>query len=201
MSDSRGWREAPSVVYCEPCAKTNARQLPSARIRFATASRLSPGKQHALTETRSCTGLVPLLDLKPEPVAEPEFSLKDIGIGGITIAGRLIEIASGESYADYLKRHIFEPLGMRADEGEAHPATLGAGPVQLEFDDVAVVADVRGLGLLERRRVPGHADEQEQHDDGREQSPPAAKPLRYHDTCLRNSLQPRSSPKIGRAHV
>lgn len=32
---------------------------------------------------------------------------------GITIAGRLIEIASGESYADYLKRHIFEPLGMK----------------------------------------------------------------------------------------
>jgi CubicO group peptidase (beta-lactamase class C family) len=32
---------------------------------------------------------------------------------GITIAGRLIEIASGESYADYLRRHIFEPLGMK----------------------------------------------------------------------------------------
>jgi CubicO group peptidase (beta-lactamase class C family) len=32
---------------------------------------------------------------------------------GITIAGRLIEIASGESYADYLRRHIFEPLKMK----------------------------------------------------------------------------------------
>ncbi len=32
---------------------------------------------------------------------------------GITIAGRLIEIASGETYADYLKRHIFQPLGMK----------------------------------------------------------------------------------------
>jgi CubicO group peptidase (beta-lactamase class C family) len=32
---------------------------------------------------------------------------------GITIAGRLIEIASGESYADYLQRHIFEPLEMK----------------------------------------------------------------------------------------
>jgi len=32
---------------------------------------------------------------------------------GITIAGRLIEIASGESYADYLQRHIFGPLGMK----------------------------------------------------------------------------------------
>jgi CubicO group peptidase (beta-lactamase class C family) len=32
---------------------------------------------------------------------------------GITIAGRLIEIASGESYAAYLKRHIFEALGMK----------------------------------------------------------------------------------------
>ena len=32
---------------------------------------------------------------------------------GLTIAGRLIEIASGESYAEYLRRHIFEPLGMK----------------------------------------------------------------------------------------
>ena len=28
----------------------------------------------------------------------------------------------------------------------------------------------------------------------RRSSPPAAKPLRYHETCLRNSMQPRSSP-------
>ena len=28
----------------------------------------------------------------------------------------------------------------------------------------------------------------------RRRSPPAGKPLRYHETCLRNSLQPRSSP-------
>src|SRR5207237_4444909 len=32
---------------------------------------------------------------------------------GITIAGRLIEIASGESYAEYVQRHIFGPLGMK----------------------------------------------------------------------------------------
>jgi CubicO group peptidase (beta-lactamase class C family) len=32
---------------------------------------------------------------------------------GLTVAGRLVEIASGESYADYLRRRIFLPLGMK----------------------------------------------------------------------------------------
>jgi CubicO group peptidase (beta-lactamase class C family) len=41
---------------------------------------------------------------------------------GITIAGRLIEIASGESYADYLRRHIFEPLGMKDSTFQLTPA-------------------------------------------------------------------------------
>ena len=41
---------------------------------------------------------------------------------GITIAGRLIEIASGESYADYLKKHIFEPLGMKDSTFQLTPA-------------------------------------------------------------------------------
>ncbi|HEY2411752.1 MAG TPA: serine hydrolase domain-containing protein [Pirellulaceae bacterium] len=41
---------------------------------------------------------------------------------GITIAGRLIEIASGESYADYLKKHIFDPLGMKDSTFQLTPA-------------------------------------------------------------------------------
>lgn len=39
---------------------------------------------------------------------------------GITIGGRLIEVVSGEDYASYLKRHIFEPLEMR-DSGFTLP--------------------------------------------------------------------------------
>lgn len=31
---------------------------------------------------------------------------------GLTVAGRLIEVVSKESYADYLQQHIFAPLGM-----------------------------------------------------------------------------------------
>lgn len=32
---------------------------------------------------------------------------------GLTVAGRLIEVLSGQSYAEFLKQRIFEPLGMR----------------------------------------------------------------------------------------
>jgi len=41
---------------------------------------------------------------------------------GITIAGRLIEIASGKSYADFLRRQIFEPLGMKDSTFQLSPA-------------------------------------------------------------------------------
>jgi CubicO group peptidase (beta-lactamase class C family) len=44
---------------------------------------------------------------------------------GITIAGRLIEIASGESYADYLQRHIFQPLGMKDSAFQLTPDQAG----------------------------------------------------------------------------
>ncbi len=32
---------------------------------------------------------------------------------GLTVAGRLIEVLSGQSYADFLKQRLFDPLGMR----------------------------------------------------------------------------------------
>jgi CubicO group peptidase (beta-lactamase class C family) len=43
---------------------------------------------------------------------------------GYALAGHLIEIASGESYADYVQRHILEPLGMR-DSSAAQPIPRG----------------------------------------------------------------------------
>ncbi|HUQ72801.1 MAG TPA: serine hydrolase domain-containing protein [Planctomycetaceae bacterium] len=41
-----------------------------------------------------------------EPGSKWEYS------SGLTIAGRIIEVVSGQDYADYLKARIFQPLGM-----------------------------------------------------------------------------------------
>lgn len=43
------------------------------------------------------------------------------------LAGRIVEIASGQSYADYLAEHVFQPAGMSSTTAEQpHPADLQA---------------------------------------------------------------------------
>ncbi|MET0132394.1 MAG: serine hydrolase domain-containing protein, partial [Kibdelosporangium sp.] len=39
------------------------------------------------------------------------------------LAARLVELVSGESYADYLRGNVFEPLGMRATTTSTSAAT------------------------------------------------------------------------------
>ena len=55
---------------------------------------------------------------------------------GYTLLGHLIEVASGETYADYMTRHILDPLGMtrssfRFDSTEASMAAVGYDPAGL----------------------------------------------------------------------
>jgi CubicO group peptidase (beta-lactamase class C family) len=67
----------------------------------------SPGagnQDRSLTEIADAIGELPL---EFAPGFKWQYS------SGITIAGRLIEIASGEKYTDYLQRHIFGPLKMK----------------------------------------------------------------------------------------
>lgn len=58
-----------------------------------------------------------LADLVPDILAEP--MLAEPGTtwrycqSGINTLGRIIEIASGESYADFMRERLFEPLGMK----------------------------------------------------------------------------------------
>lgn len=62
------------------------------------------------TEGKSLAEIVDLIGSRPlefQPGTKWEYS------SGLTVAGRLIEVLSGESYADYLKKHIFDPLEMR----------------------------------------------------------------------------------------
>jgi CubicO group peptidase (beta-lactamase class C family) len=50
--------------------------------------------------------------LATQPLAFPPGSQWQYS-SGLTVAGRLIEIASGESYADYLRHHITGPLNLK----------------------------------------------------------------------------------------
>lgn len=62
------------------------------------------------TEGKSLVEIVDLIGSRPlefQPGSQWQYS------SGLTVAGRLIEVVSGESYADYLKKHIFDPLKMR----------------------------------------------------------------------------------------
>jgi len=52
-----------------------------------------------------------ILDHKP-PGFEPGTNWQDSGIGYLML-GRVIEIAGGEDYYDYMQHHIFEPAGMQ----------------------------------------------------------------------------------------
>jgi len=67
----------------------------------------SPGSSVANASLEQIAEAIGKLPLEFPPGSKWQYS------SGITIAGRLIEIASGESYADYLRRHIIEPLGMK----------------------------------------------------------------------------------------
>src|SRR5262245_15560617 len=76
----------------------------------------SPGsavQEASLADISEAIGRLPL---EFSPGSKWQYS------SGITIAGRLIEIASGESYADFLQRHIFEPLGMKDSKFQLTPA-------------------------------------------------------------------------------
>ncbi|SDF43760.1 CubicO group peptidase, beta-lactamase class C family [Lentzea fradiae] len=62
-----------------------------------------------LTEARTLADYVGLLP--PVNAAEPgtRFAYSNVNYN---VAARLVEVLSGESYEDYLRRHVFEPLGM-----------------------------------------------------------------------------------------
>lgn len=61
--------------------------------------------------------------IKDKPLLfEPGADFQYSGIGYFLLAN-IIERTSGQSYEDFLKREIFEPLGMR-DSGEDHPERI-----------------------------------------------------------------------------
>lgn len=80
---------------------------------LATSPGSGLGQDPSLEQIANAIGKLPL---EFPPGSKWQYS------SGITIAGRLIEIASGKHYAEFLKRHIFEPLGMKDSSFQLTPA-------------------------------------------------------------------------------
>jgi CubicO group peptidase (beta-lactamase class C family) len=104
---------------------------------LATSPGGGVGQDASLAQIADATGKLPL---EFAPGSKWQYS------SGITIAGRLIEIASGESYAKYLQRHIFGPLKMK-------DSTFQLSPEQAKRLAVTYKPG-KGKGLIEAVPIP-----------------------------------------------
>ncbi len=64
---------------------------------------------------------------------------------GIDTLGRIVEVVSGESYEDYLRKHIFEPLGMKDTTSFPSAAQLERMATAYEKKDGKAVATTGGF--------------------------------------------------------
>ncbi|HEU4367294.1 MAG TPA: serine hydrolase [Methylomirabilota bacterium] len=102
---------------------------------------------------------------------------------GLTLAGEVVAAASGQPYAEYVARHILEPLGMRR--------TWVTTPA----------ADHPDLATGHTRRLPGGARGLAPHTDGRGITPAANMTTCVTDLARFAMLQFRDGPGGGRQIV
>jgi D-alanyl-D-alanine carboxypeptidase len=97
---------------------------------------------------RSVSDWIPLFRDKP-PAFEPG-TRQEYSNGGYVLLGAIVEKASGEDYYDYVRRHVYEPLGMKHTDHyaeDSQPDNLAAGytrdPAARAARDPAGLADNR----------------------------------------------------------
>mgnify|MGYP002278207703 CR=1 FL=1 len=83
-----------------------------------------------------------LTDEQP-PVVRPPGELPGYTNYAAGLAGQLVADVTGTSYADYVEREIFEPLGMEQATFDPAPDGLGAGPDDSYFDEIDWYSDIR----------------------------------------------------------
>lgn len=91
-----------------------------------------------------------LRDLTPERQAAfpPEVRWKYSNLA-YSIAGMVVETVSGEKWADYIQKHIYQPLGMNASSVDQNASGLAVGYGRRMPDGSRVVmpfVDARGMG-------------------------------------------------------
>ncbi|MEO8451196.1 MAG: serine hydrolase domain-containing protein [Gemmatimonadota bacterium] len=91
-----------------------------------------------------------LRNLTPERQAAfpPEVRWKYSNLA-FSIAGMVVETASGEKWADYIQKHIYEPLGMTASSVDQNASGLAVGYNRRMPDgsrEVMPFVDARGMG-------------------------------------------------------
>src|SRR5271154_3311816 len=88
----------------------------------------------------------------PAPYS-PEVRWKYSNLG-FTIAGMIVGAVSGEKYADYVQKHIFDPLGMTSSSVDKNVAGLASGygrkmpdgsRVKMPFVDARAMAPATGI--------------------------------------------------------
>jgi D-alanyl-D-alanine carboxypeptidase len=88
----------------------------------------------------------------PAPYS-PEVRWKYSNLG-FTIAGMIVEAVSGEKYADYIQKHIFDPLSMTSSSVDKNVAGLASGygrkmpdgsRVKMPFVDARSMAPATGI--------------------------------------------------------
>ena len=91
-----------------------------------------------------------LRNLMPERQAAfaPEVRWKYSNLA-YSLAGMIVEAVSGEKWADYIQRHIYQPLGMNASSVDQNVSGLAVGYGRRMPDgsrDVMPFVDARGMG-------------------------------------------------------
>jgi D-alanyl-D-alanine carboxypeptidase len=101
-------KHLPDYPNREAAAKMTIRQLITHRAGVAQfmGGNFGGGTVAEMTKT---VGLQPQVF---EPGARQEYSN-----GGYVVLGRIVEVASGKSYAAYINEHVFKPAGMSVDPG------------------------------------------------------------------------------------
>jgi CubicO group peptidase (beta-lactamase class C family) len=132
---ARGGRGAEPEIYTVPAARditirdllTHTSGLESSGVGYRTATRMAPRRgDMTLAQYVPTLGRTPL-DFQPG--THWQYSL----LAGMETLGRIVEIASGQTFDQFLKTRIFDPLGMK-DTGFVVPPEKKSRLVTL-YDD------------------------------------------------------------------